>query len=1123
MAERYSKSIQRRQLGNFRTVTPANVKVNNAEAQAWGQVAQSSGKLYSQFAKYALEDAKHQAIIDAEGIEFAKDETGLTVMPPPMTEGGSVYNKNYQSVVNNMYKREIKTDIETRLSQIFTDTFYEPEKMESLFDNSLSSIIENISPEHQTTMMNVGTQIKNSYLERSRKAKVHQIYNMNVDNLNSQWDPLVDKRLVATSQNDILSANEALSENLNERIKLGLIHPDQAEEERRYIQYFVNYDSLKTILNLRDDEGGLINDVEDFEKIGQMFRGHDETAVELVDQDGNIQIYTKETIDKLVPNLDLRNKIGIQLDNRANYLAGQNTQTEFSKNYARWLTIQSNPKISGIISEFTDAENVKFMDYLINENYDISNFVNNLGSNQDVNATKIVELLGVVKEFDIFPSSLQRMFEGINTASAEDIGKFHLGAYHAIQRDKNLKELWATSNIDPRIKGIYATLSSVIGLNESPERNAEIINDILPKVKMAYNKEQVENLNNLILADDDGKFDGTKRIAKTNVFDYMTTVLAIHNDKLDVNAMVITPEHKIQILDEVQQYLTSRTALSDSKPTIDELDQIIIDVAKSVTKNIETDGGYIGPKHKKEDNLGFYNHEIHENLTLFNNTDQNKTIKNLADNIDAVGGDIKNVYVDYAVARALNGILDNPLDQEQTYRLSNFNAENTRSSKELYKRSISNEMDYLGTMIETDKGYDSKMYEGNTVLYKDADGVQQEAIMVLGVTYTLGKNDNGTYNIVLIDDEGGPTTNILGIAEDANGTPIELDLQSLKSGKQSEINEYQKWRAFAKEVNDITDKQKAVTTDLSSGVQNEDIDTESIMKDSNNKIIKLLNDMDKIKKDQEGQEVDPDGTLFRNISFVTEVPMHDNNTTASIVSRFEGKGAATVHDSAELVASALPAGNYANVKRHLIETAWVESNFGTIKQGSNYTAFSRSSDYGIWQNQESMGNLKQELFKRGYPNSNVKDGKLVTNAKVLEQLINDTIPNLNFKFINMTREDLAIPLISASVARLHYALFDGRPSSSFVKGDKGRAQSYATNYNTKKGASKGSPDNYIKRLQDDEFNDALSDLIKERMNIMYLPKKTRASYLMAGINNSPLWSFSPKKFRRSSFMVGRCI
>ena len=119
MAERYSKSVAKRTIGQLPRVQPVAERVDYSKAEMWKTVAQSAGQLSNQYYQYAQEDARHQAIINAEGYEFEKGPDGLTVMPPPTTEGGSIYQKTYNSIINDNYKRSIKTDVENRLSEFF--------------------------------------------------------------------------------------------------------------------------------------------------------------------------------------------------------------------------------------------------------------------------------------------------------------------------------------------------------------------------------------------------------------------------------------------------------------------------------------------------------------------------------------------------------------------------------------------------------------------------------------------------------------------------------------------------------------------------------------------------------------------------------------------------------------------------------------------------------------------------------------------------------------------------------------------------------------------------------------------------------------------------------------------
>ena len=384
MVERYSKSIERRSLGNLPKVTPKDQKINTAEAQAWGQVAQVGANLSTQFAQYAADDAKYKAIVDAEGIEFERDAEGLTVLPPPITEGGSIYQKNYTAVVNNMYKKSIKTDIETKTSEIFATEFYDPDVMTDMLDNSINSIISNTAPHMQQELNLVAQNIKNGYVERSVKARTHRLYNANINALTTEYPDLIDKRLIARDVNSILSSDKALSDNINERVKLGVITEDQGKKELEGVQHFLNYDAIQNLINIRvGEDATLLNPVDAISRLSQMFKGHDEVTVELLGKDKKIHVYTKETIEQLVPDINLRQKMGVALEQRANKLGANQTVSAFDIAYQEQLEYMVNPNNKGKKPTLTDSQYDKIMTKILDDNVDLGSFVSGLGKNDE--------------------------------------------------------------------------------------------------------------------------------------------------------------------------------------------------------------------------------------------------------------------------------------------------------------------------------------------------------------------------------------------------------------------------------------------------------------------------------------------------------------------------------------------------------------------------------------------------------------------------------------------------------------------------------------------------------------------------------------------------------------------
>ena len=371
MAERYSKSVAKRTIGQLPRVQPVAERVDYSKSEMWKTVAQSAGQLSNQYYQYAQEDARHQAIINAEGYEFEKGPDGLTVMPPPMTEGGSIYQKNYQAIILNKYKRSIKNDIEGRLSEIHAKEFYQPEQMKDSLNNSLSATLE-VVPEHMRDYVNnIGQAYVSEYYSRALKEQTRREFNATVDSLNQEKQDIFDRRV--SSNMDIVESillEKDFTDNITERRQLGILSEQGAFQEIELLNQFKNWDNMKNVVNGRDEttEGALLNPANHLYSLAQMFRGYEpfeKSDIEFITSDGEIIVYNKETIDKLFPDDSLKKSIANELEQRASYLSNINNQTQTQKDTEKvlsWFTLENNigthPEITG--KAYDNAVNILF-------------------------------------------------------------------------------------------------------------------------------------------------------------------------------------------------------------------------------------------------------------------------------------------------------------------------------------------------------------------------------------------------------------------------------------------------------------------------------------------------------------------------------------------------------------------------------------------------------------------------------------------------------------------------------------------------------------------------------------------------------------------------------------------
>jgi hypothetical protein len=1107
VVERYSKSIQRRSLGQLRRVTPVAERVNNAEAQAWGSVAKTAGNLYSQFAQYAREDAVYQSKADAEAYDFEKGPNGLTVMPPPPTEGGTIYRRNYQKVIDDIYLREIKTDVETSLSDIYAKEFLNPDQMIESMDNKINSIIQNIAPQHQQSVSRVAQNFKNSYAERSMVQHTRKMYNLHKQSLDEEYDNTFETLIslgpdasIDEINNQINKLKDISSNQANE----GFIPQNVAENRLRDVESILTYYDIARIANSRSEaDGTLINDIDKMATLAQLFQGYNDGEVEMLDpKTGNVVVYTAQKIRELIPDTDTRARLGQIIENRVSDLTKKNSIDQDELDYLKWQVYKANGGTERH-PDFGDEKNDKYAVRLYDEknpNFKIADMIQNLKSpdSQEAvisNAVAIKELSLYLKDdLNYIPSTIVNMLENLSLANEEDLAKFYLPLYHELTRTDKGREVWDRSKINDDVKGLYDGLKFIVGLDNKTDysyNNRNRLAEIIPTLKEAYNKETISFLNQLIKADTtEDKY--RIGINSSNISSYVRGVV----DAKGIGIRGKIGADKIAvILDRATKYLNGLNKTVDgNKLNIDELDEIIIKVAESELEDMsENEHMSIDSARtltKEEENKYLYNANTYnfysDRIQLMYGSVNQSDIRTQAEDIQDLGnhihkfkglthsGDSKNTLVTYFGNKLLQDAINNRgaiipiLTDEKNFTLIEDRVKRWESG---------GDMDYLDTMIITERTQEQSIPQ-SVIENSSIDFQGNKISSVYGVDYDIHILSNNNIAIRFLDDEGVLT----GYLQDENGEIIELNVLPLIEKLNKDVlklNEFDIKRNHYLKKNDYYLKNKDIIDEDHKWAETERYDREELEKERE-KLFENSEPFDFTETDKQN---------LINISYFNNIPT-DKNVDVLIQTPLSNS-VNVAYDASEIIASALPANNHNAVKRMLFEIAFVESKWG-IDKGTyqNINAPEKTNDkineFGMWQNVEAMIHIRNELSRRN------TDTKLLSNAKILEDVINERIEeyNGNFSFNNITRQDLQYPLISCAIARLYLANQDEAPISSNIKskeGKVGRAEQWYKIYNkgNVKGGGKGSIEKYINDISSERFEKEFLELGKQRMPLLY--------------------------------------
>ena len=1056
MVERYSKSIARRTLSNLPKVTPKDARVNNNEAQAWGQVAQTGRALFTQFAQYAREDAKTKAINNAEGVEFERNDAGITLKPPPMEEGGTIYQETYKSVVGDMYKREIKTDIESRLSKIYSTNLRDPEVMSSKLETSLGAIIENVAPQNQQEMTRIGRGYIDAYEKSAYSQRENFIFNQKIVSMQNEEQTLIDT-ILSTNDPIMLEQNaNRLNENLQNQVKIGVIHPRDAETAQNTLGYLQSFKTLQGVLSGRSEiDNKLTNDPSLYIEIAEMLKGWGGKlggSVDIEDEDGNVITYTTESLQKLIPVPALRVKMAQELTNRAKALSvgeGLNAQEKanikLANNYFK-LRNQGDFNDPTVTDKQKEIFWFKSLDGAIKE----MNILGMDGLNTlipDIAKLTTVEAVNIIsgfstlmKETGYLPEPAIGLLNNIGSATGDELANFYVPFYNVIKNDEVLEQLFLDNkDIDIKTRGKLAFLESIADLDGDPKNNKRIFNEIAIMLKDATEINLTKNLE-FILGDSLNKDSKGMPLAGANLpFRYMVSYITKNQQALDVNLQSFSsPDFKALVFKQMTSYLTEFNGEFTAKD-VNKAIELGVKKAMAGTTTFETHG--VGGRDQID------NWESHSQpfLTVTpkdmqrimpNNTEVNQIIA-VQNNAEEFGADKNTAVLGYYAKK----ILETQLETEMPIFDQDINI---RSAEESHIGVFKSEdiMGALGGLAGDKDLYDSEMGENISINYRG-----KNIALIYGKTFFFDKRDGtNDYAMILIDDTGAANT-VTGVVQDAEGKEILFNIAALSQKQKAEAGIVQDVLDLENRLLELdeairAEEQTYTNIDPISSRGNADPISNRVPFGNQKTRQKALNELERNKKkvDALKKELLTRGFTTKEIKKETVVPNKKMVTTPLTT------GESIVKTVSDIVANILPAGNAENTSMFMQRISRTESDHGLNKD----TYVGSNNDLGVWQNKSELKEIQNKI------KTQEGGGILFDNIAVMEKGIQEYIPK--FSIAKLTEEDLKIPLVSAVIARL---IFSYKTSEPIPKSLEEQAEYWKEYYNTPLG--KGTVADFISK------------------------------------------------------------
>mgnify|MGYP001191947471 CR=1 FL=1 len=1096
MVERYSKAVAKRTLGKLPRVQPVVERVDYSESDMWKTVAQSAGQLSNQFYQYAVEDARHQSIIDAEGFDFQKGPDGMTVLPPPMTEGGSLYQKNYNAIIHNNYKRNIKQDVEGALSEIFAKEFFNPEEMKNSLNDRLNTTLDVIPPQFKDYVEGTGQAYIDEYYSRSLKEQTRRVFNATVTELNDEKTTLIENRVGPNIDN--LQANsiaEDLAENIASRLNMNVITKEQAEVELDILNQFGNWDNILKIINSRSsaEDGELLNSSDKLRALAQMFRGFepvgDKSTIEFYTTDGTVMSYNKEGIDKLISDKDLKSSIAVALEKRAAHIEQMNSTSQKDLDFSRLskLYFQNNHIGSADHTGISKGTQNDFWVGVINEDlikWGIPDGIDGLPiALRNADTVKSVALVNFLigensraVKHKVLPKVMIDMLDQIFVADQPMLANFHLSFYNELIKHDELKNQF-NEQANVKTRGYFKGLEKFVGLGPDVLENKQRFNIMRQRLDDSYNEDVKEKMSELTK-----KLDSP--LKTDSVPDYIIEYI---KEKDLIELYKVNTATRAQMLDHVLEYLEGVNS-GKKDLDIDDINEAIEDIAKKYKETLSDNEHLLGFKVTKEEENSINDNFIMPNteygfLNIDDLSNTHPTIENLK------------------VLKTKKNIIHFGTQQSQDHSFTTTVLADT--IKAMQKKGLTLDIDttLLPTVEELyaehrvlDEGeihgghipdLTPDMYESFTITI---DG--KEVPLVFGETFELVKGSEEMptteWQIMMIAKDGDKKY-LLGTLEDKQGKPIRIDFGNALNRKKEEAHEHYSIKAWNERIEKIT---KSIVGKVppsgagGTGITDKSNINQRIIesnKDINNEI-KSLNDqienmLESIKKEDElfNKPNDEGGSLLEDeykslfkISYISQIPYSGDD---GMITR-QGTGAGAVVDAANLIANALPGNNVERTARFLIEIAYMESDFGKHPDTFN---FPKKNDMGIWQNERAMRHIISELKRRS---PMIGTTLLQTNAQKLEQVINNALPDKNFTFENMNVRDLQIPIISAAVARLYIANQDSNDIPIDIAG---RKVLWKNKYNTMHKNTTATAEDYEKKMKILQESGLLEKLLRDRI------------------------------------------
>ena len=1075
MVERYSKSIARRQLGTLPKVTPKDARVNTYEAQAWGQVAQTGAALSTQFGQYARDHARTQAINDAEGVVLEKDSTGLTIMPPPMQEGGTIYQENYKRTVGNIYKREIKTDIEGSMSRLYAKHFLEPDVMSVAMEDSLNSIIENVAPQNQQEMANIGRERINIFEQRAVEKATTKAFNTNINSLNQEREDITD-RLISNDL-DISERDDLVSRAVEIDLDLagqGLMTPYQIEQGKRNREDYENYFILRDLTGARgsSESAVLLNDPSKLIGMAQLLEGNEGGAnnvgVTLTDGLKDYK-FTRDSIEDLIQNPTLRKKIAAQFRARASDLVDKNTQSEKSmrvQGISEWWA-KGNPgtPLDAKDVDVQDAYNLELKNTIekvsteSGEKVEFSSFIRDIGDLNDNKHLKYVAgIVQYIGQREAIPDSILNGLKDIALATPSELANFYFPFYKQMQSTNKLQQVWRDSGLGVSKSTMFKRMERLVETSNDPSKNKSSFENLAILLKASNNEKIINKFKSLLLKDEDNAPKSIDLNSGTLVMEFLDQFYA--QELSEVSYSEYNKEMKALAYRETLEYISEGDE-HNIKDLTDELIKLSDRVVKNRADPQEISGGYP----QKDFNQMLYDSRNDKDQV----TDLSSKYKEISINGKAFKADPKYTIMNVKLAEAVNNRIKNSdvdisvLDDDSMYRtigelykstvFSNINqnqkleargGEFNRSIKEPAFKNKEQQQAYrnnqTGVAIDGELPVKRSMYAPFTIDYKN-----KEIPMIFGVTYKLHYDETTEKtHVVLIDDDGEFRT-INGYLE-IDGEAFVFDTKSIIEENASQIKSIKNIKALnllIEKEKTFIEQEKELTSNPSGNFQvakSKPFPTVGLGK----KIVRHFfpkNEEERIRI-SESQIVGYENEKEKEIDFLGYEETLDNieeiknDPIKYPLIKDNGTGKDLTMNVASVVAKMLPAGNEENVKNYLFEIANVESDAGTHKD----TYVGKNKDMGIWQNYKALTSIQS------YIEDNSRGEQFASNVKIIERAMQEEyMPK--FSVANLTIENLKSPLVSAVVARLYIALTeDPIPNNMYD-----RADYWKRHYNTESG------------------------------------------------------------------------